>query len=680
MWSKLGRQTRLLILLCAAMLVVLGAVLTMGFLVPYSSAKSAMDPNGNLTIVTEADGTVQVQWPAGENAAAYRLQVLEKDGSVLHSVDSAACSASLPQLPADRELVLRVSSLGSYGSKLREGKTSLEATIRQPSPQIRDLNWAADTDLDTVDIDFDMSEGDVCHVFLSTDGGEPVPVEQVRDGRLQLRFGVDDVFPVPQHGQQLRVTFRLERTEDNVHYQGSAVEGFDLTREDLLGRTLNVEQTYNGDNAYTFTWNETKGEYYDVRLSEDGGKTWQTKAYIPADRERSFTMSGLKAFTDCSVSIVAVGGQTMPDSEFAAVGETIELRTGEKLLYSTIWPLTDQPVYSGPEAEEEQELGTAPAGSAWCVLGQEGRYLKIRFDGQDGYIDSEYCMINLPEYIGNLCDYDITNSYSSIYLVHEYGINDVSGTVIEEYEHVQIEEGEYLVPLLYPVAQKLIKAGLAARAQGYTLKIYDSFRPQAATDSIYYKTSAILGHRIPDSTFSGKEASNLSWVSWDPEAGRWGDPEPVFGALTYRRLMTNNGSFSLSSFLAPGISRHNYGLAMDLTLVDAAGNELPMQTSMHDLSWYSATDFNNTNANILREIMFSAGFAGIVSEWWHFQDNDAYFRNAYRPLRTGVSWECWTCDSNGWRYRLPDGSFHANSTEQIDGESYTFDENGYLMQ
>ena len=142
--------------------------------------------------------------------------------------------------------------------------------------------------------------------------------------------------------------------------------------------------------------------------------------------------------------------------------------------------------------------------------------------------------------------------------------------------------------------------------------------------------------------------------------------------------MTNNGSESLGSFLAPGISRHNYGLALDLTLVDSTGTEVAMQSAMHDLSWYSSAATNNASANLLRELMFGAGFAGITSEWWHYQDQEAYMRNAYLPLRTGISWECWVADNNGWRYRQADGSFVSNCTQTIDGESYTFDENGYI--
>ena len=477
---------------------------------------------------------------------------------MVHSLDTADCTAVIPALPKG-EWEFRISSLRSYGSKFRKGSEDLVAVI-DPSPEIRNLDWTVDDRFDTVDISFDLSGGELARVYVALSGEEPVLAQQLEEGTCQLRFGADDPFPVPEYGQQLRITIQLERSGENAVCTGPAAE-LTLTREDFLGRTLQVEQVYNGSNSYTLTWNETKGEYYDVRLSEDGGKTWETIGYIPADRQRTFTTPCLKAFTDYQISVVAVGGQTMEGTETAAEGNVLQLATSEKLLYSTIWPLKELPVYSDSEATEE--IGNVAAASAWCVLGQEGRYLKIRYGERDGYIDGDYCMINLPEYIGNLCAYDITNSYNSIYLVHEYGIKNVSGTVILGYENVLLEEDSYLVPLLYPVAQRLIGAGLDARSRGYTLKIYDSFRPQDATDDIYRKTSSILGSIVPSKTYSGKTVTDLHLVNWGPAEGEKADENTDYGFLTYRRLMTNNGSFSLSSFLAPGISRHNFHADLD---------------------------------------------------------------------------------------------------------------------
>lgn len=719
MWSK-NKKTLLLLCIAGALaLVAATAFLVLDLLLPYRAAKNTMVPGSTLSVTTLEDGALQASWPAGENAESYELQILEADGTLLHSLSTADCTARLPQLPADRDLTVRIASYHTYSRFNRKGDAPLEATLQLSSPQIRDLSWNAAADTGTVTASFDMAEGDLCRVYVALDEGEPVLMEQLHEGSLKMVFGPGEAYEIPAHGQSLHVSFRLERSGESAAIEGTEV-GFTITREHLLGTDLQVEMTELGANAYRFTWSETKGAYYDVRLSEDGGATWMTMSYLPADAERTYTTPCLTAYTDYLVSIVAVGGQTMDGSEFAAMAEPIELHTGPKLLYSTIWPLMDLEVYALPEAGEP--LGTVAAGSAWCVLGQAGDYLKIRYQQQDAYIDSNYCLINLPEYIGNLCLYNITNSYDSKYMVHEYGISKVTGTVITGYEDVQIAPGEYLAPLLYPTAQKLIKAGEAAREQGYTLKIYDSFRPQNATAEIYALTSAIMHTTVPSRTYTGKVLQDLHKLDPSNEEEPTEPPteapteapaevppteapatEPPAATqppateappasspsstgtskskgLTYKSLMTNYGEHKLSSFLAPGTSRHNYGVALDLTIVDADGNELPMQTSIHDLSWYSIIARNNGNANILYRIMTGANLKSISSEWWHFQDNETFNRNYFLPLKEGVSWTCWVADHVGWRYRLADGSFYANCTQIIEDQSYTFDENGYLVQ
>lgn len=710
-----NKKTVLWISIIGAVLVIaaVAAFLIVGLLIPYNNAKNSMDPNGILTLQTRNDGTLQVEWPAGHNSQSYQLQVLEADGTLLYSCATAECVSPLPELPTDRELTVRVTSSRDYGEKTRAGDHALEAKLKLATPQIRELAWAADADKGTVDVTFNMTDGDVCRVYMATGDGAPTLTEEVKDGKLQMQFGEGKKYTLPSHEEPLTFTFQLEKRTGNVSYKGNTSEGFTLTREHMLGTVLNVGYTENGENSYTLTWNETKGEHYEVRASDNGGQSWQTLTSIPNGEDRTYTTPHLDAYKTYTIQVVAVGGQTMPNSEFAAQSKFIELKTGAKLLYSTIWPLMDQKVYADKEAT--QELGTAKAGSAWCVLGMEGKYLKIRFDGKDGYIDSDYCMINLSEYIGDLCIYNITNSYSSIYLVHEYGISNISGTVITGYEDVKVGESQYLVPFLFPSAQKLIKAGEAAKEQGYTLKIYDSYRPKNATDKIYSLTNMILDDEVPAYTYSGKKVNDLHLLDWDPEEGKEDEPtepaptdptEPSNGdatedttaaaaaesgiqpmaeeeesdVLTYGILMTNNGEYLLSAFLAPGNSRHNFGVALDLTLVDSNGREMAMQTSMHDLSWYSASKRNNTNAYTLYKIMTGAGFKDLFSEWWHFQDNEIYEANKYEPLKTGVTWECWVLNETGWRYRLADGSFYTDCTQTIDGKSYTFDPNGYIIE
>ena len=126
---------------------------------------------------------------------------------------------------------------------------------------------------------------------------------------------------------------------------------------------------------------------------------------------------------------------------------------------------------------------------------------------------------------------------------------------------------------------------------------------------------------------------------------------------------------------------HNLGIALDLTLEKRdTGEELPMQSSMHDLSQFSVLQKNNEAANLLGEIMHSAGFGGLVSEWWHFQDNHARASLSLPYVSAGVDAQCWVKDDLGWKYRDAKGSFFRSRTLEINEKQYTFDDNGYVIE
>jgi D-alanyl-D-alanine dipeptidase len=78
-------------------------------------------------------------------------------------------------------------------------------------------------------------------------------------------------------------------------------------------------------------------------------------------------------------------------------------------------------------------------------------------------------------------------------------------------------------------------------------------------------------------------------------------------------------------------SIHSFGMAVDITLVDALGRELDMGTPFDDLSERSHPALEDAmlargeltaaqidNRKLLREAMHRGGFNGIHSEWWHF--------------------------------------------------------------
>lgn len=71
-------------------------------------------------------------------------------------------------------------------------------------------------------------------------------------------------------------------------------------------------------------------------------------------------------------------------------------------------------------------------------------------------------------------------------------------------------------------------------------------------------------------------------------------------------------------------SRHNRGCAVDVTLVDAQGNELAMPTGFDDFSEKAHLDYMDlpeaviANRQLLIEAMRQEGFEPLETEWWHY--------------------------------------------------------------
>ncbi len=126
---------------------------------------------------------------------------------------------------------------------------------------------------------------------------------------------------------------------------------------------------------------------------------------------------------------------------------------------------------------------------------------------------------------------------------------------------------------LHEDAAKCLKHAITYAAElGYRIKIFDAFRPSEAQFKLWNHT--------PDPDFLA-----------DPNRG----------------------------------SPHSRGVAVDLTLIDADGNELEMGTAFDaftPLSHHGATDISaeaKRNRLLLLGIMTSAGFDFYRNEWWHYQ-------------------------------------------------------------
>ena len=182
---------------------------------------------------------------------------------------------------------------------------------------------------------------------------------------------------------------------------------------------------------------------------------------------------------------------------------------------ASIWPLKNLELYSEiPTGTNAKELviDTVPKGTSLVVEAEQDNYFNVVFDGNSGVIDSGYCLINLPDYLGDLLEYNITNSYSSIFMAHDYILYGITDTVVTGYENINMGDGEYLVPYLYPCAKKLRPVAETVIADGYKLRIYDAFRPYVATRYIYDTVNSYIDCQVPK-----RDENGVEMVEFDEE-------------------------------------------------------------------------------------------------------------------------------------------------------------------
>jgi len=138
------------------------------------------------------------------------------------------------------------------------------------------------------------------------------------------------------------------------------------------------------------------------------------------------------------------------------------------------------------------------------------------------------------------------------------------------------------------VAKAVVKAHQELQKQGLGLKMFDCYRPRPVQWELWRK--------VP----------NPNYVA-DPRKG----------------------------------SMHNRGSAVDLTIVDAEGNELDMGTDYDYFGKEGHHDYTGLpkevleNRALLKHIMGKYGFRWIRTEWWHY---------SYKPKSYPLSDVLWRCN------------------------------------
>lgn len=266
-------------------------------------------------------------------------------------------------------------------------------------------------------------------------------------------------------------------------------------------------------------------------------------------------------------------------------------------------------------------------GTPFIILEESGDWWCVRANNRVGWVEHRYCLINLPDVIPSMV-YDDTNSYSSVFRASYKDIPNITDKALYDAREFnpRLNREEFMMPVLYAMAKKVCQAQQNALAEGNTIVLYEGFRP--------YETQIQVA----------QEVSALARV----------DAEVKAGISTY--------PWSISWFIATGISNHQQGYAMDVSLAkvikahveDLDGynyvkvDELEfytMPTPIHELSmaactytgpvsifsttaWQSGTMSPamaaNEPAKAMQRYCTTAGLTPLASEWWHFNDLAAY--------------------------------------------------------
>ncbi len=243
---------------------------------------------------------------------------------------------------------------------------------------------------------------------------------------------------------------------------------------------------------------------------------------------------------------------------------------------------------SEPSAETDNILLTLKYEDELTYIGEENGFTFASLaNGTEGYIASDLVVERetplyayLPEETEHTTDKDgnpvtLVNQLVDLRLY----LPDAQYELLFNTENNVIGEPLYgrSVPLMQrDCALKLQKAFEIFINDGYTLKIFDAYRPKSVQRRLF------------------EVVKNKHWIA---------NPDTT-------------------------ASNHNRGCAVDMALLNESGQLLDFPTPMHTFSDDSArasktwTDEQRKNVDYMTSVMESCGFSYIESEWWHFSDLD----------------------------------------------------------
>lgn len=266
-------------------------------------------------------------------------------------------------------------------------------------------------------------------------------------------------------------------------------------------------------------------------------------------------------------------------------------------------------------------LTTLVGGESFSIINEEGKWWEVQVENQRGWVQYEQCLINLPDILPTIV-YDNANSYKSKFQSMGRIIPNVSAVQLYDVKHYneRLQEESYSMPIAYDTSKKLAAAQELALKDGNTLILVETYRPYSVQKLVVEGMTSLM-----NSDYEVYQAISSWGTNW---------------------------------FIATGVSNHQRGTSIDLTLgkvvktkINTSGDyqytkissyeEYTMPTEIHDLNpasasmaypvkaqsdaWKTTPKGPNMNesAILMQSYCTQVGLTPLASEWWHFDDYDA---------------------------------------------------------
>ncbi len=277
---------------------------------------------------------------------------------------------------------------------------------------------------------------------------------------------------------------------------------------------------------------------------------------------------------------------------FEKVGDTKvidTLKDGTQIVLSEI----ENSIWAEVESLDGKHLGYAKEGFLHAVSPNAAVYAELPIEygmaktNEETFVEAYSHLVDVRKYL-KVYETDAENLALTGVSLSDY---DVIVAMQLSTNLTTIKEPFYdrnLCMLQYDIIPKLKEAIDIFKEDGYTVIIYDAYRPTGVQQRWF---DVVRVHK---------------WVA---------DPSRGMGGV------------------------HDRGTAIDMSLIDKNGKIVDMPTPMHTFTEAAArssaamTDEQRKNMDYMMDVMVSCGFDYINSEWWHFQDvNTKYYLPTDHPI------------------------------------------------